>query len=173
MPPLDGAAWSAQNNSVNAAILYGQLFSDTQKLADVQQRLGEQFSRPFKYWSRSVELMLEADPKHPSLDEFRTSLVNQRTVRGENDWLLWLLDLRRGKKAEAPPPLDSLAIALRHDNADAWLRGIGDSGEVLWKYLNSLRDPYIFITGSGTSPRSTLQFLGVLDRLELSHAHAK
>ncbi len=113
-----------------------------------------------------AELLIVADPKDKRIAKVSRSLRERAIGPGSAKlWEAWLLDVIQGG-AVGEPPLESLAACLRC-NEDRWMPLMLAAVEQLEPHLGQLRNPELFVTGSGASPSALLGFLGVLDRLEL------
>lgn len=117
-------------------------------------------------WTAATTLSLEVDPKGAILDSFQAQFKKDANV---GPWFTWLIKLNTGENP-GTPSIESLAKALRQDSTGKeilWLDVMANSGGRIFPYLDILRDPYLFVAGSGASSASSMQYLGVLDRLEL------
>lgn len=157
-------------NSIKAAGLLVALFGERsaiQKILNDTTNDAIMTSR----WPVWVDILLEYDPSNKRLDEFRNMLL---TAKYDNKWFIWLLDIRRGAPF-TPVPVESLAAALRFEAQSQqlpWLESVVAAGNSMFPYLSELRQPFFLIAGSADAPRSVLQFLGAIDRLELAKRQA-
>lgn len=122
-------------------------------------------------WPFAVDVLLKLDPADKRLDVYREMLA-----KSDAKWLIWLLDLKRRTNKEAPPPpIESLAEALRGTQSTDidWLSAFSSAGEPIYPFLDDLRSPYLFVAGSGQSLNPILRFLGALDRLEVAKRKAQ
>ena len=153
-----------------AGLLY-QIFGDRHVLDVALASFKDEELFNSSRWPFTVDLLLDLDPHDKRLDQFRrmnSAVLNEKAPSGAA-WRRWLLDLRQGMNP-GEPPLIALATALREEDNDqvSWLKAFVECGEKNFPYLDSLRDPYIFVAGASASSSHLMQFLGALDRLELS-----
>jgi len=112
-------------------------------------------------WPAMLDVLLRADPKHELIDRH---LAELKKTGPEAKWLIWLADLRRGKRPGAPPIRD-LCAAL--EKGGQWAPALAEAGKDIYPHLEALRTPHI-ILGSGVgSSGPIMKYLGALDRLEL------
>lgn len=124
-----------------------------------------------KCWPPAVDILLKLDSTDKRLDTYKEMLENKKGSK----WLIWLLDIRRQTLKELPPPpIDSLADALRTAQTAGmdWLPAFYSAGNQISPFLDDLRSPYLFVVGSEQF-HPILKFLGVLDRLEISRSNRR
>jgi hypothetical protein len=129
------------------------------------EKVGAGKSEGFGGWPLSVDILLHLDPRDKRLDEIRKHMLEPNNAAAGGAWLAWLLDLRRGI-AVGDPPVESLALALTEHRSLSWLPALKAAGERAWPCLDKLRDPYIFVVGSGRDTFPIMEYVGTLDYLE-------
>jgi hypothetical protein len=116
-------------------------------------------------WTVGTEVLLchQADGK--AIEKLRTALRSNEKVRG-GEFLVWIVDVRTGKRP-GPPPAESLPDALARPDAMDWIGGLKAAGKQLdSQHLATLRHPGLVLAGSA---QTALQaYLGALDAVEIS-----
>lgn len=162
------------NDRIAAAGLLHVIFNEPRPFKDLVNGFKDHSDQSLNHWTHLTEVLLECDQSNVLLDELRVALLaptSQEKLQPGAKWYVWLLDCRRGIKVDAPP-LESLIEVLRTEAAAQTIAALQDSDDKMYPWLDSLRDPYVFLFGSGSSSRVIMQYLGTLDRLELAKREA-
>lgn len=148
-----------------SAALLESLFSEKAYFDEVVDKLDKAPEKESKGWTSTTELLLDRRPGCKALDRIRTKVLQNSEIH--SPWLAWLIDIRTHKNA-GPPPLIALSAALQLESADTWLGAFSSADKLLKPYTGELRNAGLFLSGFGGSSKRKMQFLGLLDRIEIN-----
>lgn len=126
------------------------------------------------WWTEATEVILDHSKEFQEIALLRGALgrgiqspqgAGAPGATGGQEFLVWLLDVRIGKKVKSPPT-ESLREAFRRPDALSWIAGLKKCGSRITKsHLTALRSPGIVL--KALDPKVMQTYLGAIDALEL------
>lgn len=163
IPKLEGflsrlAGGPSETAAHKAMALLAMLYGKKERVEELAKIIA-----PTDYWNSALDAMIAVDPKHPSLDEFRSRLAETRKKRPEAAWRCWMLDKLRGREA-GELPMQSLYAAFDSDTAINWVVALGQKDDLK---IDEVRNVLVPFGDRSPTASNSLMLLGILDRLEV------